>query len=127
MKINLHLFTFILFSLFTTGCFYKNIEVYQDNDELLNCPKLTTKISDIIDINDEINSKTGLETTSLITWIIWPPAGGANQFNASSARSKLDNRFVRLMNLKLDNNCKITNKEIKFINNKGRFTDILKK
>ena len=118
------IYTASIVSLFT-ACTHKEVVLYQDGDELLNCKKLSTQIANIIDINSDINSDTGLENKSIATWILWPPLGGLNQINASIARDKLDNRFKYLIKLKQQNNCNITNKEKYFIKNKGRFSDIL--
>ncbi len=115
--------TVLIMSLFTS-CTHKDIEVHQDNDAILSCNKLTTQIANLIDINDDINSDTGLENKSIASWILWPPIGGYNQINASFERGKLDKRFIHLMKLKQKNNCNITFKERKFIQDKGRFSDI---
>ena len=114
--------TVSIVSLFT-ACTHKELALYQDGDEILNCKKLTTKIADIIDINNDINGVTGLEPKSIAAWVIWPIAGGLNQVNASTARDKLDKRFIYLIKLKQKNNCNITIKERSFIKNKGRVSD----
>ena len=106
------------------ACSSKEVELHQRGDELLNCQKLTTKIANIIDINSDINDKTGLETKSIATWVIWPPLGGLNQVNASFQRGDVDDRFIELMNLKIRNNCKLTISEKSFIKDKGRFSDL---
>jgi len=104
-----------------TACSYKQVEVYQKEDQLLNCNKLTTKIADLKDLNSHINKNTGIEEKSLITWIFWPPLGGYNQINASKSRSKIDQRLNYLLELKDRNNCEPTNQEIQFSIDKGRF------
>ncbi|MEA2050289.1 MAG: hypothetical protein U9O56_06130 [Campylobacterota bacterium] len=110
-------------SILFVACTHKEVKVHQKGDELLNCSKLTTKIADLIDLNDEINNDTGLENTSLFSWIMFPPIGGYNQVKASMSRDKLDDRFYHLMDLKLKNKCKFTSSEKVFIKDKGRFSD----
>ncbi len=116
------IFSTTVISLFS-ACTHKDVEVFQKGDELLNCQKLTTQIADIMDINSDINSDTGLENKSIASWILWPPLGGYNQINASFERDKIDDRFVVLMKLKQKNGCDITLREKRFIKNKGRLSD----
>ena len=106
-----------------TACTHKEVEVYKKGDDLLNCKKLTTQTSDIIDINNEINNNTGLGNRSIASWVLWPPMGGLNQVNASIARDKLDDRFIYLIKLKQKNSCDITNEEKYFMKHKGRVSD----
>ncbi|MEA3316054.1 MAG: hypothetical protein U9Q30_09380 [Campylobacterota bacterium] len=113
--------TAILFN----ACSYKNIETYQNNDNNLNCNQITTKIADLIDENSKINETTGLEDKSIFTWIIWPVFGTYNQFKASNSRDSVDSRYERLINLKYNQGCELTDKERYFMNNKGRLSDKL--
>lgn len=114
------LITSLIASTFLSGCSYKDVEVYQKNDHLLNCQKLSTQIANIIDENDNINENTGLENKSVITWVFWPPLGVYNESKAAIARNKIDERFEHLIRLKYKNNCKISMKEKIYMTNKGR-------
>ncbi len=112
-----------LISFVLTSCTHKNVEVYQKEDELLNCAKLTTKVADLMDVNDNINKKTGFETNNIISWIFWPPIVIFNQANAFISRDKIDARFNYLMDLKRVNNCTTTHRETMFIYEKGRIVN----
>lgn len=116
-----------LTALFLSGCYsHKKVEIYQKQDELLNCAKLTTKIADLIDINDDINRHTGMEVDSLKIWFFSTTLGLYNQYNAYEARDKLDKRLEYLLFLKKENQCGLTYREKAFIENKGRVSDTLK-
>lgn len=121
-KLSTYIATLTIASLFT-ACTHKNVEIVKNNDETLNCKKLTTQIANVMDINSEINKNTGLENKSIATWILWPPLGGINQVNASIARDKIDSRFNYLIKLKEKNKCKITIKERYYMKYKGRFSE----
>jgi len=126
MKNNIKNSIFILSTaILFNACSYKNIETYQNNDNNLNCNQLTTKIADLIDENSKINETTGLEDKSIFTWIIWPVFGTYNQVKASNSRDSVDNRYERLIKLKYNQGCEITDKERYFMNHKGRFSDKL--
>lgn len=114
-----------LSALFFTACTPKDVVVYQQEDELLNCRKLTGKIAELMNTNEEINKKTGLEKPSLILWYFFPAGGVINQVDASVGRDKIDNRFNYLIKLKVRQNCDFTDKEIEFskLNGKGRFSE----
>ena len=112
-------------SLLFTACTFKDVKVQKQTDGLLNCQKLTTQIADLMDINDDINEETGLEKSSLTIWIMWPPVGLYNQYNAFNARGKIDDRLEHLLRLKLKNRCRTTIAERYYLNTKGRFSDIL--
>ncbi|MEA3512488.1 MAG: hypothetical protein U9R37_02705 [Campylobacterota bacterium] len=103
-----------------TACGYKEVEVYQNGDELLNCNKITTKIADLIDINKDINDRTGFDETSLAAWVFWPPYGLYNEIKGVNAKNRLDERFEYLIVLKNKNGCNLTNKEKMFLRYKGR-------
>ena len=118
---------YLSMSLIFTSCTFKEVDVQKNTDELLSCKKLTTQIADLMDINKDINEETGLAKTSLTLWILWPPIGTYNQYNAFMARDKIDNRLDHLLNLKSINSCKVTSKERYYIDNKGRLSDIIKK
>jgi hypothetical protein len=116
----------IIFSaLLLIACTPKDVTVYQQEDELLNCRKLTGKIAELINTNSEINQNTGLEKTSLALWYINPIAGVVNQVNASEGRNKIDDRFSYLIKLKKRQNCDFTDKEQEFaeLKGKGRFSE----
>jgi hypothetical protein len=117
------LLTSLFFIIFFSGCTHKDVHIYEQEDERLTCEKLTKEISDVIDVNYDINSKTGLETRSVFTWILWPVLGAANQTNASIARDKVDERFYRLVKLKKINHCRFTDREFYFMRHKGRLSD----
>lgn len=126
MKNNIKNFIFIISTIFLlNGCSYKNIETYQNNDDNLNCSQLSTKIADLIDDNNKINETTGLEEKSIFTWIIWPVFGTYNQYKASNSRDSVDSRYNRLINLKYNQGCELTDKERYFMQHKGRFSDNL--
>ena len=107
------------------GCSYKEVEVRKQTDELLNCQKLTTQIADLMDINKDINSKTGVETSALTSWILWPPIGAYNQYKAYNSRDKIDKRLKYLLMLKYQHKCRITNSERYYMKHKGRWSDIM--
>lgn len=108
-----------------SACVPKDVEVYEQGDQLLNCKQLTTKIADLIDTNYKINENTGMEAKSIAAWYIFIPLGGYNQFSASMARDKVDERFAYLTNLKKKNGCKFTHREIAFSKYKGRVSENL--
>lgn len=112
-----------------TACIPKDVTVYQQEDELLNCIKLTGKIAELMNTNNEINEHTGLEDTSLALWYISPMGGVINQVKASVARDKIDKRFEYLIELKNRQGCGFTDKEIAFsrLQGKGRFSEDLEK
>ena len=114
-----------LSALLFIACTPKDVTVYQQEDELLNCRKLTGKIAELMNTNSEINQNTGLEKTSLALWYIFLPAGVVNQIDASVGRDKIDNRFTYLIKLKYRQNCEFTDKEIEFskLQGKGRFSE----
>jgi hypothetical protein len=117
---------FILLSaLVFVACTPKDVTVYQQEDELLNCRKLTGKIAELIHTNGEINQNTGLEKTSIVLWVIHPIAGAVNQINASKGRDNIDSRFQYLLELKEKQNCVFTDKERAFakLQGKGRFSE----
>lgn len=117
----------LCFVVLLSGCYsHKKVEVYQKEDELLNCPKLTTKIADLIDINDDINRHTGLEVDSLKVWFFSTTLGIYNQYSAFEARNKLDERLKYLLYLKEQNNCSLTHREKVYKRYKGRTSDYIK-
>jgi len=81
------------FIVFFTACNSK-LETYQDQDPILNCAKLTTKISETMESSNDslFIKKIFLED---------------NQVN--------NDRFIRLINLKLSNGCNLNDKELNFI------------
>ena len=115
---------------FITFCFIacvpKDVETYQQGDQLLSCNQVSTQIADLIDINYEVNENTGLESRSIATWYIFTPLGVYNQFTAFNTRDSIDNRFNYLVKLKQQNNCKLTRREIAFKNYKGRISENIK-
>ncbi|MDC0932750.1 hypothetical protein OAR97_02775 [Arcobacteraceae bacterium] len=117
----------ILTALLLSACTPKDVIVYQQEDELLNCRKLTGKIAELMNINNEVNLNTGLEKPSLALWYFLPLGGVINQINASESRNKIDDRFSYLINLKARQNCEFTDKEREFakLNGKGRFSERL--
>lgn len=120
----------LLFSiLLLTACTPKDVTIYQQEDELLNCKKLTGKIAELMNTNNEINKNTGLEKSSLALWSLFPPVGVVNQIYASEGRTKIDRRFEYLLILKERQSCKFTDKEREFIkiNGKGRFSGSFEK
>jgi len=127
MSLNIIKNTGLLFlsALIFTACTPKDVTVYQQEDELLNCRKLTGKIAELMNINNEINQNTGLEKSSLALWYVLPIAGVVNQIDASVGRDKIDNRFNYLLELKDRQNCEFTDKEIAFakLKGKGRFSE----
>jgi len=114
----------LLTGFFLTACTPKDVTVYQQEDELLNCRKLTGKIAELMHTNSVINENTGLEKTSLALWYLSPVVGVVNQVNASVGRDKIDERFIYLLKLKKRHGCRFTDKEIEFskIKGKGRFS-----
>ena len=117
---------FVLLSVIVfTSCTPKDVVVYQQEDELLNCRKLTGKIAELMNTNSEINQNTGLEKPSLALWYLFPPAGVVNQIDASVGRDKIDNRFQYLLELKERQGCEFTDKERAFaqLQGKGRFSE----
>lgn len=108
-----------------TACTPKDVTVYQQEDELLNCKKLTGKIAELMYTNQQINENTGLEKSSLAMWYLFPPAGVVNQIDASVGRDKIDDRFNYLLELKERQNCEFTDKERAFakLKGKGRFSE----
>ena len=120
-QIILVFFTALIF----TACTPKDVTVYQQEDELLNCRKLTGKIAELMYTNSEINANTGLEKTSLALWYFYPIAGVVNQIDASVGRDKIDDRFIYLLKLKKRQGCSFTDKEIEFskLKGKGRFSE----
>jgi hypothetical protein len=114
---------------FFTACTPKDVTVYQQEDQLLNCKKLTAKLAELMHTNSEVNENTGLEKSSLSLWLIHPVAGALNQIDASSARDKIDERFLYLLKLKQRQNCSFTDKEIAFskLQGKGRFSEDFEK
>jgi len=112
-----------------TACIPKDVEVYQQEDELLNCIKLTGKLAELMNTNNEINDHTGMENSSLVLWYFSPPVGVINQVRASEGRDKIDERFDYLVKLKYRQGCKFTDKEIAFskLQGKGRFSEDLEK
>lgn len=114
----------ILFS----ACTPKDVTVYQQEDELLNCRKLTGKIAELININNEVNLNTGLEKPSVALWYFVPLGGVLNQINASENRDRIDERFDYLLKLKERQGCEFTDKERAFakLKGKGRFSEKLK-
>lgn len=127
MSLNIMRNTGLIFfsTLLFTACTPKDVTVYQQEDELLNCQKLTGKIAELMNINSEINQNTGLEKSSLALWYLLPPAGVVNQIDASVGRDKIDNRFNYLLELKERQGCEFTDKERAFakIKGKGRFSE----
>jgi len=115
----------LLTTLLLTACTSKDVIVYQQEDELLNCNKLTGKIAELINTNHEVNQNTGLEKPSLAIWYLLPAAGIINQVDASKSRDKIDERFNYLIKLKQRQNCAFTDKEIAFskLKGKGRFSE----
>ena len=115
-------------TLFFTACTPKDVTVYQQEDELLNCLKLTGKLAELMNTNSQINQNTGLEKSSLALWAINPIVGVVNQVDASTGRDKIDDRFNYLVKLKLRQNCQFTDKEIAFskLKGKGRFSEDFK-
>ena len=111
------------------ACVPKDVEVYQQEDELLNCIKLTGKLAELMNTNNEINEHTGIEDTSLILWYFSPLGGVLNQVKASEGRDKIDDRFAYLVKLKHRQGCGFTDKEIAFskLQGKGRFSEDLEK
>ena len=120
---------FFMSALIFTACTPKDVIVYQQEDELLNCRKLTGKIAELMNTNYEINQNTGLEKPSLALWYIAPVAGALNQINASVGRDKVDERFIYLLELKERHGCEFTDKERKFaqLQGKGRVSEDLEK
>jgi hypothetical protein len=114
---------------FFTACTPKDVTVYQQEDQLLNCKKLTAKLAELMHINSEVNENTGLEKSSLSLWVVHPVAGALNQIDASTARDKIDERFLYLLELKQRQNCRYTDKEIAFskLQGKGRFSEDFEK
>ena len=112
-----------------TACIPKDVEVYQQEDELLNCIKLTGKLAELMNTNNEINENTGLEDRSLFLWYLSPLGGVINQVQASEGRDKVDERFDYLVKLKHRQGCGFTDKEIAFskLQGKGRFYEDLEK
>jgi len=108
-----------------TACTPKDVTVYQQEDELLNCRKLTGKIAELMNTNSEINENTGLAKSSLGLWIFHPIVGALNQIDASEGRGKIDNRFNYLLKLKERQGCEFTDKERAFakLKGKGRFSE----
>ncbi len=123
--INIILLT--LLTTFFTACVPKDVEVYQQGDQLLSCNQITTKIADLIDINYEVNENTGLEIKSIAAWYIFTPLGAYNQFSAFDARNNIDKRFNYLINLKQQYGCELTHREIAFKKYKGRVSEDIKK
>ncbi len=119
----------VLVSIFFTACTPKDVTVYQQEDQLLNCKKLTSKLAELMNVNSEINQNTGLEKSSLALWAIHPVAGVINQVDASTGRDKVDNRFIYLLKLKQRQNCQYTDKEIELakFQGKGRFSEDFEK
>lgn len=115
----------ITITLFFTACIPKGVEVYQQGDQLLNCNQLTTEIADLIDNNYDINENTGISLNSVAKWYIFTPLGVYNQFRASGARDTIDERLNYLINLKKENNCTFTYREIAFNMYKGRVSEDL--
>ena len=117
----------VLSALLFSACTPKDVTVYQQEDELLNCRKLTAKIAELMYTNSEINANTGLEKPSLALWYLFPPAGVVNQVDASVGRDKIDNRFLYLLQLKERQGCEFTDKERAFaqLKGKGRFSETL--
>ena len=109
------------------SCTPKKVLVYQQEDELLNCQKLTGKIAELMNTNHEINENTGMEIPSLALWYIHPVAGVFNQIQASQGRDNVDDRFNYLLQLKERQGCSYTDKEIFFsqLKGKGRFSEDL--
>jgi len=107
------------------ACIPKDVTVYQQEDELLNCKKLTGKIAELMHTNSQINEHTGLEDTSVALWYVSPVAGIINQMKASKGRDKIDDRFLYLLKLKKRQGCEFTDKEIAFskLKGKGRFSE----
>ncbi len=112
-------------SFLINGCTFKEVEVIKHTDKLLSCEKLSTQIADLMDINNDINEETGLKKLSLTAWIIWPPIGVYNQYNAYMARDKIDDRLDHLIELKYKYRCNITPKERYYMRYKGRLSDML--
>ena len=130
MSLNIHkqIGLLCLTGLFFTACTPKDVTVYQQEDELLNCRKLTGKLAELMNTNNEINQNTGLEKSSLALWYLFLPAGVVNQVDASVGRDKIDDRFNYLIKLKSRHNCQFTDKEIAFskLKGKGRFSEYFK-
>lgn len=120
-KTGLIFLSMILFS----ACTPKDVTVYQQEDELLNCRKLTGKLAELMNTNSEINQNTGLAKSSLGLWIFHPIVGVLNQIDASEGRGKIDNRFEYLLKLKERQGCEFTDKEREFakLKGKGRFSE----
>jgi len=108
-----------------TACTPKDVMVYQQEDELLNCRKLTGKLAELMNTNNVINQNTGLEKSSLALWVIHPIVGVVNQVDASVGRDKIDDRFNYLIKLKMRQSCEFTDKERAFseLRGKGRFSE----
>ena len=124
MNIKILLFASSVLFIFT-ACSPKDVEVYQQEDVLLNCNQLTTKIADLIDTNHEINDVTGIEAKSAVIWIFSTPLGIYNQIDAYDAREHIDKRFYNLINLKKQHNCNISYRELAFAKYKGRASETL--
>jgi len=112
-----------------TACIPKDVTVYQQEDELLNCIKLTGKLAELMNTNSEINDNTGFEEPSVALWYLSPLAGIINQIRASEGRDKVDERFEYLVKLKHKQGCGFTDKEIAFskLQGKGRFSEDIEK
>ena len=119
----------LLSMLIFTACTPKDVTVYQQEDELLNCRKLTGKIAELMNTNAVMNQNTGLEDTSMVLWYFSPLGGVINQIKASKGRDKIDSRFDYLLKLKERQDCEFTDKEIEFskLQGKGRFSEDLEK
>ncbi|MEA3553398.1 MAG: hypothetical protein U9R39_03220 [Campylobacterota bacterium] len=113
--------------IFFSACVPKDVEVYEQNDQLLNCNQLTTEIADLIDANTDINDTTGLSAESIAKWYIYVPLGGYNQYRASTARDSIDERLKYLISLKKQQNCTFSHREIAFNKYKGRASEDIEK
>jgi len=124
-KVIKNLSLILLSGILFTACTPKDVTVYQQEDQLLNCKKLTAKLAELMNTNSEINQNTGLEKPSIALWAINPVVGVINQVDASTGRDKVDERFLYLLKLKQRQKCTFTDKEMAFskLKGKGRFSE----
>jgi len=75
------------------GCITRNVEVYQQGDQLLSCNQLSSKTADLIDMKYILDDETELN---------------------------IHERFNYLLNLKKRFNCTISHREIAFTQRKNK-------
>ncbi len=87
------------------GCTHQKVDVTQIDDSRKSCGQIETELSQLDDMENDIDEKTGLSGRNVGMALLFWPGILVNEMNASDAEDRIRQRKERLVALYEDKNC----------------------